>query len=133
MNKHDKIFDPCELASDFLTPVNEDKKLYFTLVDPQLVCIITGPQVVFFIHICEENNRYRTLSFFYSHKKRKKMILHTCVFTNEFFSIHINEQNKMILHTCGFTNDFFSIHINEQNKMIFPTRELTNIFFNSHR
>jgi hypothetical protein len=37
MNKHDKIFDPCELASDFLTPINENKKLYSTLVDPQLV------------------------------------------------------------------------------------------------
>jgi hypothetical protein len=36
MNKLDKIFDPSELASDFLTPVNEDKKLCLTLVDPQL-------------------------------------------------------------------------------------------------
>ncbi len=41
MNKHDKIFDPCELANDFLTPVNEDKKLYLTLVDPQLVLFNT--------------------------------------------------------------------------------------------
>ncbi len=45
MNKHDKIFDPCELASDFLTHVNEDKKLCLTLVDSQLV---------FLIHIGEE-------------------------------------------------------------------------------
>ncbi len=33
MNKHDKIFGP----RDFFTHVNEDKKLYLTLVDPQLV------------------------------------------------------------------------------------------------
>ncbi len=72
MNKHDKIFDPCELASDFLTPVNEDKKLYFTLVDPQLVCIITGPQVVFFIHRGEEKIDIAHLVFFTHTGKGKK-------------------------------------------------------------
>jgi hypothetical protein len=62
MNKFDKIFDLCEHANGFLIHINENKKLYLTLV---------GSHMFFKTHIREEKND----------------IKHTCKLANGFFQL----------------------------------------------
>ncbi len=86
----------------FFIHMGEENKWY---------CTFVSLQVVFFIQMWEENNRrYWTFAglqmvLIYSHRWRKKIILHIRRLTTGFFSTNIGDKTKWYFpHMCIFFN-----------------------------
>jgi hypothetical protein len=91
MKRKEMILRTCELTSDFLIHISEEKKWYYTF---------PGLQVVFSIHTREKRKWYSTLVesqvFSKIHVCEKKIILHTCKFTSKSL-LRNRKQNQIII------------------------------------